>query len=350
MENTPNKIEPRFVIFGGLILVAILIGLGFMIFGGEEAKPPLEIEEVEVETEAPQNSEPLVSEIVPSFDVVRISRGGTGVIAGRATPGSRVELLSDEKVVGHVTADANGEWVLILEEPLQSGPAELTIRTTLGENEPQISAEVVVVSVPDRPDEQFVESEANGVVAVLTSRDGTGASRVLQKPGSQPVGEIGDSLTLDTLDYNADGTAILAGRAVPRANVALYLDNDFIGSTKATEEGRWILEPQDIIADGPHVMRIDQIIGDGDVHLRIEQPFETGLPVDQAMREGKVIVEPGNNLWHIARRVYGEGVRYTLIFQENADQIRDPDLIYPGQQFALPNPEPSENSEENSSN
>jgi nucleoid-associated protein YgaU len=48
------------------------------------------------------------------------------------------------------------------------------------------------------------------------------------------------------------------------------------------------------------------------------------------------IVQPGNSLWRIARRSYGEGLRYTVIYDANKDQIRDPDLIYPGQVFVLP--------------
>ena len=48
---------------------------------------------------------------------------------------------------------------------------------------------------------------------------------------------------------------------------------------------------------------------------------------------------PGNTLWQIARQLYGTGVRYTLIFRENSEQIQDPDLIYPGQMFRLPDRE-----------
>ncbi|WP_286964034.1 LysM peptidoglycan-binding domain-containing protein [Methylobacterium sp.] len=44
----------------------------------------------------------------------------------------------------------------------------------------------------------------------------------------------------------------------------------------------------------------------------------------------------GDNLWTISRRTYGEGERYTLIFDANQDQVRDPDLIYPGQVLVLP--------------
>ncbi len=49
-----------------------------------------------------------------------------------------------------------------------------------------------------------------------------------------------------------------------------------------------------------------------------------------------VIVQPGNSLWRIARRTYGEGIRYSVIYQANQGQIRDPDLIYPGQIFVVP--------------
>ena len=50
------------------------------------------------------------------------------------------------------------------------------------------------------------------------------------------------------------------------------------------------------------------------------------------------MVQPGNTLWRIARDTYGRGVQYTVIYGANKDQIRDPDLIYPGQIFTLPEP------------
>ena len=48
------------------------------------------------------------------------------------------------------------------------------------------------------------------------------------------------------------------------------------------------------------------------------------------------IVSRGDSLWHISKRIYGRGIRYTVIFDANAPQIRNPDLIYPGQIFVLP--------------
>jgi len=52
-----------------------------------------------------------------------------------------------------------------------------------------------------------------------------------------------------------------------------------------------------------------------------------------------VTVQPGFTLWGIARETYGEGMLYVKVYEANRDQIRDPDLIYPGQVFELPQDE-----------
>ena len=47
-------------------------------------------------------------------------------------------------------------------------------------------------------------------------------------------------------------------------------------------------------------------------------------------------MQPGNSLWRIARSRYGSGPNYSVIYEANKEQIRDPDLIYPGQVFTIP--------------
>jgi nucleoid-associated protein YgaU len=70
---------------------------------------------------------------------------------------------------------------------------------------------------------------------------------------------------------------------------------------------------------------------------RIELPFTRAEPsAVVAAGKASVVVQPGNSLWRLARRSYGSGLKFTVIYQANRDQIRDPDLIYPGQVFALP--------------
>jgi nucleoid-associated protein YgaU len=47
-------------------------------------------------------------------------------------------------------------------------------------------------------------------------------------------------------------------------------------------------------------------------------------------------VSRGDSLWRISRLAYGAGTRYAVLYRANRDQIRNPNLIYPGQVFVLP--------------
>ena len=83
-------------------------------------------------------------------------------------------------------------------------------------------------------------------------------------------------------------------------------------------------------------MRIDQLTEAGKVTARVELPFERAEPEATVLAAGQVIVQPGNSLWRISRRLYGRGILYTVIYNANKGQIKDPDLIYPGQVFDTP--------------
>lgn len=47
-------------------------------------------------------------------------------------------------------------------------------------------------------------------------------------------------------------------------------------------------------------------------------------------------VVKGDCLWKIAKRFYGVGSRWTEIYNANKSKIKNPNLIYPGQVFAIP--------------
>lgn len=324
-----NNLIAFFVVVFGLALVLAYL------FSGDDSQVPVPVAD---QASEPVAEAPVESAVSPEFDLVRISRGGTGVIAGRMAPGAEVALFANGEKIAEVVANEDGEWVIILDEPLEAGSVELNLKALDKETQqPSEADKVVVVSVPERETDRFVEREQNGVVAVLTPKDGEGASQVLQKPGVAAYAEVGDSLSVDTVDYGAGSGAIITGRSLPRVDVRLYLDGAFVDSVRADDAGRWTVAlAGDSLSPGNHIVRVDQTVGDGQVQLRVEQPFQTGQPIDQTLAEGGVFVRPGNTLWQIARQLYGSGIRYTLIFGENSEQIADPDLIYPGQVFKLP--------------
>ncbi|MER9674712.1 LysM peptidoglycan-binding domain-containing protein [Mesorhizobium sp. M0208] len=52
--------------------------------------------------------------------------------------------------------------------------------------------------------------------------------------------------------------------------------------------------------------------------------------------DGAVIIRRHDTLWRISRRVYGQGMRYSTIYLANQDQISNPNRIWPGQVFKVP--------------
>ena len=327
--------DTRRMFLVGVTSLIILAAVVYVFFYDTATTSPAVVQEAAEQKPVESQAEETAG--VPAFDLVRISRGGTGVIAGRMAPGSQVELFANGKKISEVTADENGEWVMILEEPLEAGSVELNLKAKVTNGDIAEAENVVVVSVPERENDRFLERQQNGVVAVLSPKDGHGGSTVLQKPGVAAFAEVGESLSLDTVDYGDGGAPVFTGRSLPRVDVRLYLDGKFVSSVRANDSGRWIVPLNATkLSPGNHMVRLDQVIGDGQVQLRVEQPFEAGQQIDRTRASSGVIVRPGNTLWQIARQLYGSGIRYTLIFRENSDQIRDPDKIYPGQLFKLP--------------
>jgi nucleoid-associated protein YgaU len=69
-----------------------------------------------------------------------------------------------------------------------------------------------------------------------------------------------------------------------------------------------------------------------------EEGEATAAPLQRV--DGAVIIRRGDSLWRISRRVYGHGIRYSTIYLANQDQIQNPDRIWPGQVFTVPDRTP----------
>lgn len=276
----------------------------------------------------------------PSFDVVRLSQQGDSVMAGRAKPGSTVEILAGDEAIGTVTADERGEWVFLPTEPLPPGNHELSLRAKGTEGDEYRSDHVVVLVVPKKGEDiagRPTEEDSQPLALLVPSEGGDGTTTILQKPKSVPGGvetESGD-LALDSVDYDDKGDLALSGRGKPNASVRVYLNNDFVGEAPVDEDGRWRAKPPENVNPGVYDLRVDQVVEET-VVSRLELPFSRSGPITALKDEQLIIVQPGNSLWRIARRTLGEGLAYTVIYDANKNQIRDPDLIYPGQIFQVP--------------
>lgn len=77
---------------------------------------------------------------------------------------------------------------------------------------------------------------------------------------------------------------------------------------------------------------------------RYEERFGSVSGGDMNVSAGEYTVVRGDNLWDISGKdsIYGNPYQWPLIYKANADQIKDADLIYPGQVFSIPNASASE--------
>jgi nucleoid-associated protein YgaU len=281
----------------------------------------------------------------PSFDVARVNPLGEAVIAGRAEPGSRVVIMDGDTELGHVTADRRGEWVFVPDKRLKAGSHQLKLRMEFKDSSPTFSASNVVVVVP-APNKNIAgepTKKKSGTLAFKVPSKGRGPVTVLQTPAEEadpkaPSGGTGRNwIVVDAVDYDDAGQLSISGHAEPGAPVNVYLSNKFLGRTITDKKGVWQISPTEPIEPGLYRLRADRVQSDGKVLARVEFPFERAKPITDLKEGTFIIVQPGNSLWRLARRTYGSGVAYTVIFEANQEQIADPNLIHPGQVFALPN-------------
>lgn len=306
----------------GAVIIAVAVGLSILL---DDVETPSPAPQAPPKTDSAAAKPEAVKLVPPSFDVVRVNPEGNAVMAGRAHAASRVEILDGENVFGEVKADTRGEWVYVPEKLLEPGERRLGLRMFVDGHDPILSDHVVILVVPERG------GNSDGALALKVRRDGTGPSEVLQKPGPEDV------FGIDAVDYG-NGELSISGHASPAHTVQLYIDNRFIGHDLADEAGRWRVSPDTDIAPGTYTLRADMLDNAGRVLARRELPFQRAdLEAAKNLEPGSfVVVQPGNSLWRLAERTYGQGLRYHTIFEANQDLIRNPDLIYPGQVFRLP--------------
>ena len=296
-----------------LVSLALLGAGGLWALSGREAPPP-----------AAAQPGPGFALLAPSFDIVRVSPDGSAVLAGRAGPGATVVVRRSGQAIGEAQADASGSWVLTPAGKLLPGDDEITLSSRDPAGHEAVGDAPVLVVVPQA-------SSPLPAVAVLLPP--TAPARLLQAPGGQAPGR---ALGLGVVDYDEHGAIRFSGTAPPGAPVRVYVDDASVGDARAGQDGHWTLLPPEAVPPGMHRLRLDQLTSAGQVARRMELPFQREAMPPSELAPGQVVVQPGQTLWRIARRSYGAGTRYTLIFLANRDQIRDVALIYPGQVFTLP--------------
>lgn len=282
----------------------------------------------------------------PQVDTFTHDRDGSAVLAGRAPGSTRLEVREGETVLATATPDAAGRFAVLFELPpaaearslvLQgfgtdgsgADPAQLLIAPA------QVASPVaplapVPADAPALPVPAPAPQPAAAPSNLLVSDSGV---TVLRPPPT-------NGLSIDAIRYGSGGTVEVSGQAQAGSDVRLYLDNVPSIDLRADLAGHWQAQLPGV-TPGLYTLRADQTGASGEVFARAETPFLRESAEALAIApEGvsQVTVQPGFTLWSIARARFGDGQSYVKVFEANRAQIRDPDLIYPGQIFTLPTP------------
>jgi nucleoid-associated protein YgaU len=162
--------------------------------------------------------------------------------------------------------------------------------------------------------------------------------------------------SFDLASADETGKLVAAGRGEAGWIIRLLSKTQVLGETKADENDEWVLTPEQPLAPGEHtlsLLAIDPLTqrslsAQRSITLSIAPRRQAGTKsagteiatAELSSGTGQdckvATVKRGDTLWQMAHRCYGNGTKYSIIFQSNRPLVRNPNLIYPDQQLALP--------------
>lgn len=261
--------------------------------------------------------------IVPSFDVVRVEPNGSLVVAGKAAPEAKVDIVSGATVIGSATAGKDGDFAVVLEDPLKPGDYQLVLRSSGQGSAASTSTETAVVSVPDSADGQVLalveqpgqpsrlitlpeakenpagqtsggdaqtppaasETPATGNEQQATTEPSAPAEgqasqqqAAAEAPATAPVASqsapAAVKLAVEAVEIEGK-SVFVAGTAEPGRRVRAYANEILLGEAIASPAGRFLIEAERDLPVGDYIVRVDALAPDGvKVIARAAVPFE----------------------------------------------------------------------------
>ncbi len=293
----------------------------------------------------------------PSIDLVRIDKLGAAVVAGKSEPGQALQVIIEGVVIAEVKADDKGRFVALFDVPASQDPQMLTLLASGADGKAVFSRESVVVMgrevvTTNAPDADSVIEVVEDVAPAVIIASEEGIKVVQPVTFSEQAPEALANITIDLISYDESGEVILTGRGSADKHVRVYINDQPIKTEEIGADGSWKLALPEV-DPGRYTLRVDEIDSAGQVTSRVETPFQkeqaedvrrTASAADLSEASSgerlpeidKVTIQTGATLWALAKANYGDGALYVQIFQANKEFIRNPDLIYPGQVFTIP--------------
>jgi nucleoid-associated protein YgaU len=312
----------------------------------------------------------------PNGDFVAIledplAPGDYEIVLRATQPNGDVAMSTETAIISVPEKGREGELLALVEQPGE--PSRLI-------NTPE-PADMETAAAPEQAAAAEPEASAGEDTQVAAVETGSVGS----EPAPAESGVTARDVRIEAVEIDGE-TVFVAGAAKPGAQVRVYANEFLLGDTVAGPNGRFLVEVKKDLPVGDYIIRADVIAsGTAEVIARAAVPFTrdegervaavaAGEPTAEAVAsadngagavsvpepstalpdspppvsstvtvtgqlkrtDSSVIIRRGDTLWHISRRIYGEGTRYTTIYLANQQQIEDPDMIWPGQIFTLP--------------
>ena len=250
-----------------------------------------------------------------------------------------VKSDSEEVVTTAEVSSVEEEIKVVTEEIVAKSDSEEVV-TTAEVSSVEEEIKVVTAEVASKSDSEVlatnIDENTTKKKPTIVIVDNKGSKVVQSSPlPISPKDSDTENVVIDTITYDNEGEVAISGRGSAGDFVQIYLDNKPVLLTSIGVDGSWVT-PLTNIKQGLYNLRADEVSKSGVVLSRVETPFQRENVVIAAKGASAITVQPGYTLWAIAREKYGSGFQYVRVYQANQDLIKNPDLIYPGQVFKLP--------------
>lgn len=299
-----------------------------------EAAPPAAEQPpaaVEAQPAPAEPQAPAAPAAEPKVTVEAVEIDGDKIfVAGLADPGRKVRAYANEILLGDAVTSPDGHFLVeathdlpvgtytVRVDALDADGAKVVARATVPfEREPGESIAAVAPAEPARPAEQPAEIAA------------AQPAEVASEPAAPPA-QAEPPAPAEAAAPPASGSAEAppsAGGEKPPATAEAPAPQP---AEPAAEPPAVATAPGQPAAPAP----------EKPAEVAAAAPPGDGVPETVSPKlehsDGAVIIRRRDTLWRISRRVYGHGIRYSTIYLANQDQIADPDMIWPGQVFRVP--------------
>ncbi|MCU2493236.1 Ig-like domain-containing protein [Enterobacter hormaechei subsp. xiangfangensis] len=169
-----------------------------------------------------------------------VTDDSTPSLIGKGKPGDTIHIIDNDKEIGSVIVDDEGEWSYTPDKPLGDGEHDLS----------------VVVEDPDG--NMSPPSDPITIVVDTVAPDAPTIEHIMDK-----VGKVTGEILEDA--YTDDPKPEMSGTGEAGATITIYDNGKKIGETSVNDDGRWYFKPSENLTDGNHSITVSQTDKAGNV-------------------------------------------------------------------------------------